>query len=147
LTADAPKPTPKVTTEPEYVKERKRLGTHGKLVITNPGASHADLRRRTELIRATAQAWYNLNPRYAINMMNYLKNVTESEHSGGDYKNGEGYVSLRLPIDLYGSLRKVFAKHAPDMEAFGTDDVDIKILCKEFPKLMPGGFRSRSRKD
>ena len=129
--------------EPEYVRERKKNPG----IITNLAKSKADQRRREMLIETTIRAWYNVEPRRAEMIMKYLKDVTESEVNGGDYKNGQGYVSLRFPRDLIVSLRKVFQVHAPDLETYATTDDDIKFVCKRFPKLMPGGFKSRSRKD
>lgn len=129
---------------PESSKEKARVG--GK-IITNIAKSKADQRRREDLIEKTVQAWYNIRPQYAMAMCKYLADVTAVEHKNGEYKNGKGYVSLRLPRDLFITLRNVFKVHAPDMEAFGTSDDDIKILYKKFPKLMPGGFRPQSRKD
>lgn len=127
---------------PESTKARK-----GKPKLASLAVSKADLRRRTELIRATVMAWYNLNPRYARWMGNFLREITKVEHSGGKWRNGKGHCSLRLPRELMISLRKVFQVHAPDMEPFATDDLDIQILCQEFPKLMPTGYRGRIRKD
>jgi hypothetical protein len=128
--------------KPDYVKARE-----GKPLIRSLASSKADLRRRRDLIRQTVQAWYNLNPRYAKWMATFLKEITKVEHTGGKWRNGKGHCSLRLPRELFISLRKVFQIHAPDMEPFATDDLDIKILCEEFPNLMPTGNRGRIRKD
>lgn len=129
--------------KPEYVKARE-----GRPNILTPGASAADLKRRRDLIRKTVEAWYSIDPRYAKWMCHFLTEITKVEHNGGKWRNGKGHVSLRLPRELFASLRSVFREHAPDMEAFGTDDTDIRILYEEFPKLMPGKrYRGRHRKD
>lgn len=127
--------------KPEYSKGPKKAPK----VHTRAG-SQADHKRRRELIRKTVMAWYSISPRHAKAMANYLREVTKVEHSGGAWRSGKGYVSLRLPRELYLSLRKVFSVHAPDMEPFATDDSDIQILYEEFPRLMPAGNRRRTRK-
>ena len=127
--------------KPEYLKKK----TGG--IITDLSKSKADQRRREYLIDATVRAWYNIDPKYATWMMAQLKELTDAEMKKGEYANGNGYVSLRLPRELFASLRKVFQTHASDMPAFATTDDDIKILCKVAPKLMPGGFKSGSRKE
>lgn len=128
--------------EPEHTKARK-----GKPIIKLASASQADDKRRRNLIKQTVKAWYNISPRHARAMATFLREITKVEHTGGKWRSGKGYCSLRLPRELYLSLRKVFSVHAADMEPFGTNDTDIKILCEEFPNLMPTGFRPQRRKD
>ena len=127
---------------PEHSKARA-----GKPIIKTVVGFRADLRRRRDLIRQTVMAWYNLDPKHARYMANFLREITKVEHSGGKWRNGQGHCSLRLPRELFISLRRVFQVHAPDMEPFATDDLDISILCEEFPNLMPTGNRGRRRKD
>lgn len=130
--------------KPEWLKERARLKSP---LLKTAAVAGAEYRQRRDLIKKTVQAWYNVNPAYAMKMCNDLREMAKVENPNGEYKNKQGYVSMRLPLDLFGSLRKVFQVFAPDQEGFATTDEDIKILYKEFPKLMPGGFRGRSRKD
>ncbi len=135
---------PILINEPEYLKERKRINQPK--VIPALGSS-ADRRRRRELIVQTVRAWYNISPKYAKWIANYLEQITKVEHKNGEWKSGKGYCSLRLPRELFISLRTVFKTHAPDLEVFGTNDDDIRILYEEFPKLVPTGIRTKARKN
>lgn len=92
---------------------------------------------RGKLIEDVLHAWKEFAPKpYFRNMINYLTEVTKVEHNNGAWRSGQGMCSLRLPADLFHSLRIAFEKFLPDEPAFGRDDSDIQLLYEIAPKLM-----------
>lgn len=122
--------------QPEYSKESKRLGRG---IILADGMK-AEENQRRYLIRKTVEAWKNIDPRAAKAWVKMLKDLQDVD-KGVRKEHGNSYTKLRLPRELWNSLRRVFEIYAADQEAFGTDDNDIRLLREEFPGLMPENAR------
>ncbi|MCI0354825.1 MAG: hypothetical protein L0099_07290 [Acidobacteria bacterium] len=107
--------------------------------------SSSDAPRR-QLIREVVKEWYDLNPRHARRMAHFINEITKVEvHEDGRWKGGQGQVVVRLPADLWHTMRFVFAVKLPDEPLFGYDEGDIRIVAEEFPKLVPTKKRLRKK--
>lgn len=114
---------------PEGAKEQARVGH-----IIMSGGLNASLNVRRELIKKTVQAWYNKDPKHAKNMASFLAEYNKVD-VGVRKEHANAYTQIRLPSDLFYTLRHVFNVFAPDQETFGTFDDDIRMLMEEFPGL------------
>lgn len=97
---------------------------------------------RRRLIRDVVQAWYNVDPKMARHMGKMLKEAQQNEYKNGEWHTtGDGFCRVRLPSDLWHSLRKAFKAFLPLEPAFAQDSSDIEMLWREYPDLVPTGAR------
>ena len=86
---------------------------------------------KKDLIRKVAEVWIQKDPAMAYEMAKAVREFTKLDVNPktGKTKGGEGYISVRIPSELWQVLRHFI----PD---FGDDDKDIKLLAAEFPDLI-----------
>lgn len=85
---------------------------------------------KRELIRSVAEAWIQKDPAGARQIAQFLQEITKQDlHKTGKTKRDTGYISMRVPRELWLTLRFFI----PD---FGDDQKDIDILSAEFPDLV-----------
>lgn len=92
-------------------------------------------RAKRELIREIAAAWIAVSPVEAKEAAQQLKKLYASQYrKNGGYRKGVrdqyGYVKVRIPSTLFHLLRKF-------IPGFLDDDADLRMLCREFPDLIP----------
>jgi len=116
----------------------------GPIVMVN--GKNADRSVRKQLIENTIQAYFNVAPQMAMEAMQFVKDITQAEHKDGHWNSGEGYVKIRLPQDLFFSLRHVFEAHIPDDPSFGDDDDDLHLLFQVCPNFTREGINARQRR-
>lgn len=93
---------------------------------------------KRDLIREVALAWIQVDPAGAREAAEQLKELQRCQYKrNGGYRKGAkdqyGYVKYRIPQPLFILLRRFM----PD---FLNDDKDIRLLCQEFPDLIPNNM-------
>jgi len=91
----------------------------------------------------TIEAYARVSPASFREAVDYIKNITQVEVNGGVWKSGKGVCRLRLPSELFHSLRKVFNIFAPDEPPFGEDSSDIDLLIQVCPEMTREGANPR----
>jgi hypothetical protein len=85
---------------------------------------------KRELIRKIALTWIKKDPAGAREAAEAVKEFTKLDlHKNGKTKQDTGYISVRMPSELWQILRHF-------IPSFGDDDRDIKLLSAEFPDLI-----------
>lgn len=126
------------TPEPKKVvfnKVEKKLHRAGPEIMTKGQDVHR--RQRRELIEIVCEAWYNISPARAKAFMRYLDEITKVEHREGMSSGGNFHCTVRLPADLFTTLKKAFYMYYPDEPMFGQEDDDLRLLYEVAPKLFP----------
>lgn len=85
---------------------------------------------KTRLIHRIAIEWMARDPAGAREAALAVKEFTKADiHKNGKCKGGSGYISVRMPSELWQMLRIA-------MPGFGNDDRDLRLLSQEFPDLI-----------
>lgn len=85
---------------------------------------------KKELIRRIALEWIRKDPAGAREAAEAVRDFTKADlHKSGKTRQDSGYISVRMPSELWQVLRTF-------MPNFGDDDKDLKLLAQEFPDLI-----------
>lgn len=98
--------------------------------------------QRRRVISDVVLAWYRVDPNYAKQMADFMRELCKVERADGEWRGKKGFTKLRLPSDLFHTLRAAFNRFLPDEPTFGATDDDITLLKEEFPALVPTGART-----
>lgn len=85
---------------------------------------------KKELIRRIALEWISKDPAGAREAALAVRDFTKADlHKSGKTKQDTGYISVRMPSELWQILRHFIPN-------FGDDDKDLRLLSQEFPDLV-----------
>jgi hypothetical protein len=96
---------------------------------------------RHELIRIVCESYFRRCPREARMVARYLREITSQEIRDGKWSDGNTYVKIRFPSNLFHCLRSAFG-HANMFPNFGDTEEDIRYLVREYPDM----FKQRRKK-